>query len=696
MPLAEASLTDKPVGKRDSTPLWTDRDAVEEKFVREKMKRIKVLKKHAEKFYPGIKESIMLYEGKVSITPEKADKRDFEAVMPFAKAFVEAKTSEEIKAMFEYEYTPVKDRKDSWKVELLKDLDNHVARVTKKKAKKHRMVRTKNIHGLSIGRKGYRKVMRWVKERVEGDEDAYVTEYKMRYVPVYDDLFFDVISPFSFAIDPNKSLDDAMDCVHWHIENKDVFKEVYGNDPRLINTDKVKPGIKFTFNESGEFVYSEEVKDEGIVIEEYFNKVLDEWVLIANGVLLTPVKMVKVKQNGVEVEKFMATGLPDDHKELPFFSYHNSPQFVVEAFGAPPNISPDGEATSTAVVLSEEEVFWTKGDPLAMKEIIELDTGFTRAMFRNLKIASEVIIATDKGYKFKNKGWKTGDQAVGMKGKFEVVKVAESTAGDIRNILDYLFMMKVLLIGIDPRNLSSEMKTRTATEAAILRETSMVRLEENIEYNEENGEIRDGMLTFKLEQQYYSKPEVVRITGLESKEELDRFDEIENDEDGVALAGKRHRLIKSKLKIVERKRKTKTGEYKYYLSKSETGVSSFLARPEYIRSSEVDIALTTKRRAGEIRSINVQQSMQLIELFLKMFTLAQPGANGEPPVIDREDLPDLKEELRILKQALGRPETTNDEPSEEDTEQENAMAEYMANRQPLSTKVPPVADVATQ
>lgn len=690
MPLAVGNLTDKSEKNKDSEPLWTDRDPVQERFLQEKMKRIRVLKDHAKKFYPGIRESIMIYEGKVSIEPEKADKRDSNAVMPIAKSFAEAKTAEELKAMNEYEYTPVKDTKDSWKVELLKDVNDHVDRRTKKKSKKHRMVRNKNIHGVSIKRKGYRKQMRWIKERVESDDDARATEYRMRYVPVYDDLFEEIVSPFEFAIDPNKSMDDAMDCVHTHIENPEVFKEIYGNDPRFINVDKVKPGVKFRFNDSGEYVMDELVKNEGIAVEEYFNKVLHEWVVVANGVLLTPVEEKYVDKDGQFVgenegkKMFIATPLEDDHGELPFVSFHNSPTFAIEVFSPPPIISPDGESVSSVNVLNNEEVFWTKGDPLAMKEIIELDTGFTRAMFRNLKIASEVIVATDKGYKFKNKGWKTGDQAVGMKGKFEVVRVAESTAGDIRGLLDYLFLMKVLLIGIDPRNLSSENKTRTATEAAILRETAMVRLEENIEYNEENGELRDGTLTFKLIQQYYSKPETVRITGLESEEELKRFDVIEKDEDGKVFAGQRFRLIKSSLKLNERRKQKKNGEYKYYLTKSETGISSFLARPEYIRASEVDIAVSTRRRAGEIRSINVQQSMELIRLFMELFALAQPGQNGEPPLIDKADLPDMKEELRILKKAMGRPETANEEPDEKDVQQEQVMNEYKAMKQPLS------------
>jgi len=696
MALATARLDTKSKGEGDVKPLWTERDNVQERFLRSKIKRIKVLKQHAEKFYPGIREGRMIYEGKIPSTDEKKDKRDFEHVMPLAKSFVEAKTSEEVKAMNEYEYTPVKSNKDSWKVELIKDVNAHVDRRIKKRAKRHRMTRNKNIDGLSLKRKGYRKTMRWIKERVESDDDARGVVYKRILVPMYDDLFEDMVSPFEFAIDPNKTLDEAMDCVHTHIENPESFKEIYGHDPRFINVDKVKPGAKFTFDNQGNFVLEESIKDDSIVIEEYFNKILDEWVMVANGVLITPVtEEARMKDDkpildseGNEEKVFIANPLPDDHKELPFVSYHNDTQFVIEIFGDPSIVSPDGEAVSSASILEDEEVFWTRGDPLSMRELIQLDTGFTRAMFRNLKISSEVIVATDKGYKFKNKGWKTGDQAVGMKGKFEVVRLAESTAGDIRQMLDYLFTNKVLLIGIDPRNLSQDAKTKTATEAAIMRETSMARLENGIEYNEENGETRDGMITFKLIQQYYSKPEVVRITGLESEEELKRFDEVEEDEDGKALAGKRYRLIPTSLKLKERRKKRKDGTYKYYLSEDETGVNSFLSRPEYVRSSEVDITVSTKRKAGEIRAVNAEQSMRLIELYTRLYELTVPTVEGQPAAIDREDLPDLKEEIKILRSALGRPDEIKDE--EEDTKDEDAVKTYKATRVPLTSIPPPV------
>src|SRR3989339_6131 len=123
------------------TPLWIDRDPVQQAFLMKRMKRITYIKQKSAEHYPEIRESIMLYEGKSTIVDEKKDERTIETVMPIARAFVEAKTAEEVKSMNEYEYTPVKDTADSWKVGLISDVNKHVHRVVKRKSKRHKMIR---------------------------------------------------------------------------------------------------------------------------------------------------------------------------------------------------------------------------------------------------------------------------------------------------------------------------------------------------------------------------------------------------------------------------------------------------------------------------------------------------------------------------------------------------------------------------
>lgn len=663
-------LTSSGIPDQDNLPT-SDWQPSKEKmeFLRKKQKRIRVLLNHRAKFEPGIRESILLYEGK-SIMVSR-DSRDIEVVMPLAADFVEAKTSSEVRVMNKYEYATQEGSTSTWRTEIMKQLNNHVQRKIKLRGKRSELVRMKNMAGNSIVRIGYRKIMREIKERKPGDEDAYNTQWEKVKVPMYDDLFAQVVSPLNFAVDPNaKTMDDAMDCYHSHTENWESFFDIYANDPRIDKEalKAVRPGAKFKFNDQGQFVYDSSVADEGVQIEEYFCKPLDEWVMIANGVLLTDIDQP----------------LPDDHKELPFAAFQNSPMFLVSIAATAGLVS--SKDVSDIEQVYAEEGFWRKGDPLVIKDLIDLNTGFARAMFRNAKLASENIIATAEGYRFnENTNWRSGDQAEGMMGKFQKESLANSTMGDIMPVLTYLFEQMVLRVGTDPRNLS-EGKQKTATEAAIMTENAAARLEEGLIFNEENNETRLGMLVTKCAEQYYSKPEVVRLTGLEDEKQLEKFDEVvRSPNTDMPLYGKRLRRIKSDTKYKETKKKGKDGSYKYYLTRSEEGAQSFLARPEYIRSSDVDIIVSTTRNVSQIKAVEIEQNMRLIELFVQLYGLTVPSVQGQPPVLTKEDLPPIKDIVQDLMKLMGKKVINqNEEESTAEENQEKAILNQLMNSQGIS------------
>ena len=671
-------LTNKAIPDQEKTPVsdWKPTDE-EMEFLRKKSKRISVLLNHRAKYEPGIRESIMLYEGKSLIASK--DSRDFEVVMPIARQFVETKTSEEVRAMNTYEYSTHEGSSSAWRTDIMKQLSNHVQRRTKLRAKRPELLRMKNIAGNSILRIGYRKIMRQIKERKEGDEDALNVKWEKVTVPMYDDLFIQVVSPLSFAVDPNaKTMDDAMDCYQSHMENWEDFHDVYGNDPRFRNVKAVSPGAKFKFNDLGEFVYDCSVREDGVEIEEYFCKPLDQWVLVANGVLLTDPDQP----------------LPDDHKELPFVCYQNLPLFLV-SLASQAGLVQSKDVSEVEQVFAEEG-FWRKGDPLAIKDLIDLNTGFSRAMFRNAKLASQTITATAEGYKFnENRNWRDGDQAEGMMNKFQNVPMATGTMGNIMPILEYLFEQMVLSVGADPRNIADG-KQKTATESAIMRENAAKRLEEGIIYNEENAEVRLGTLITKDSEQYYSIPETVRLTGTEDEKALEKFDEVvKSPNTGKPLYGKRIRRIKSDVKYKETKKKV-GNDYKYYLTATETGANSFLARPYYIRSGDVDVIVSTTRNVTQIRAVEIQQNKEAIQLFLEMAALAVPGPDGSPPIINKDDLPDIKslieDYLKLLGKKVASKTKTEDEAAEE--EQDVVISQLM-NSKGISDMSPPMSTVAS-
>ena len=479
--------------------------------------RIQEMLNHRSPYVPMIKRAILNYEGIARENPE--DPRDEVIIWPIARTFVEAKTAEEAKAMPDYVFSAMEDKADAWKVELLKDVNEYVKRRVNMKNIKHQMLRQKNLTGVGIARLGYRRIMGKRKIRVPSDDDAVALKWKEREVPVYDDIFMDVVPTLDFAVDPNAtSMKDAMDCVHFHAENFDVFLEAYGNDPRFKNIEKVQPGKGFQFNADGTITPINTDGRNMVGIWEYFNKIRDEWVIYANGVQITP-------------DDFP---LPDDHKMLPFVSYHNQPSFVTVyvnyqfAGQRSPNT---GREIGYQQSIASHESFWTKGDPEIMRDLIELYTGFTRALARNAKLSGETIVATAGNFRFAEKNWRTGDQAVGAMGKFEIKPLAQNITTNWEYMLNQMYTAMVQVTGIDPRNLAEDRPQKTATEASIMRETAMKRLQQNIDQNAEVNEVRLGEIIHKLVQQYYTKPHIVRLTGYEDKEQLKDFDSVEIDPD---------------------------------------------------------------------------------------------------------------------------------------------------------------------
>ncbi len=698
--LAEISIADSGISSQkrheNPEPKWVERNKYEEEFLKVKAKRINVLWEAAKVPHQNIRESIALVEGLSTIKSESVINQVTE-VMPIARAFVESRVSEEIKVTTSYTFTPKKDARKEIFAKMIADMDKHVKRVTNYKANKHSLIRAKVIMGVSIKRKGYRIVNSWEKIPVAFNENNIPVSWELKKVPEYDDLFEEIISPLNFAPSPECStLRDAEDCVLRYIISKEKFDVEYGNDPRWINTEYVVPGARFAFSDSGEYQFHSAVQNNGIYMEEYFHKILNEWVVIAGGVLISPVFRAK---NFKGEEDTYGFPLPDLHRQLPFIVQYNSASFITEAMTRVFTDSADEEINKVIDNITGKETFWRKGDPLIIKELIALETGLTQAMFRNAKLASQLIIATERGYKFKSKKWKSGDQAVGMKGKYEVTSLGQTQQGQIQPLLDLLFQMKVLAIGLDPRNISQDNKTKSATEAAIIQETSMRRLNENIQFNIQEAELRDAEMTLKLIPQYYSTAEVVRLTGTEEAREVEKMyhdvtyiDQSITKEDGsqelkqIPVIGKRYRSIPSHMALKEVKN-SKTG--KYQLSQSKTGTHSFLIRPEYINILDVDIELTTENKLGEIQAVTKQQSTELVNLFLSLYQATVPTPDGSPSALSKDDLPPMKDIIKRLMVAydLGvewaQQKVIN---PDESSQQAKAMKEYMQNRKAIDTK----------
>lgn len=627
-----------------------------------------------------IKEGFVLYEGKSSVVDNGVRKEV--PAMPMGRIFVEAKVAVINRSMGGTELVAKNSRGNvqDKRIRPLQELINHVVEVTGWKRKRMEAVRTCCIGGVYIGRVGYRKVMREIKEAVEVDSDNEGHKFDKKFVPVYDDLFLEEIPPSQFGIDENATtIEEANYCGCWTELTYDEFLERFGNDKRWSNVESVIPGVRFYFNSSGEYVRKDSVRNNGVIIEEGFHKILDQWVIVANGVLLSPVD----------------NPLPDEHKELPFFCYQNQPGFAcsIDEYSRE-------DAADTTLSISTKRSFWTKGDPVIIKPMIDAQTGFLLSIVKSADLSSKIIVATDEGYVFKSKKWVHGDQAVGMKGHWEPVQFGNSNLPMLEAVNSYLMDIQIMSLGIDPRQISSETRSNSATEAALREETLLKRIGEWIEFNLEN-EKRLSMLLGKSAQQYYSKPEIVNITGY-TEEDLEDFDEII---DGVVDGrneryGKRFRRVSSSKKLVEKQGK----DGKIYLSESEDGTNDFLARPETIRASNVIYTVKTNIEAGQLKAFQIAQKEKAIELLMSSLQLTSAGPNGEPALIDREKLPDITElfssYMKLLGEEIGKDEGGGEEPdivekANEQIERDMIMSQQKSLSVPTAP-VPLAQNVATQ
>ena len=294
---------------------------------------------------------LLLYDGKM----KDYDTGEMRVVSPLGRAFVETKTSEEVKSMNGYTFRPGKKASDEWMVGIVTDVDEHVKRVTQQGTKKVQAIRMKNIVGTSILRVGYRKIMRTVKDPTKVDDDNNIIEWQERKVPVYDDVFTDIVSPFNFLVDSlAKTMDDAMWCAHYYEMHIEQFKEMYCDNKLYKNTEHVHGGVSGRFSFDGKFAngaHRSMTPYRGrVMIVEVWHKVRYEYVVLANGV------------------EIYAGPLPDNHGELPFVSYHNLPCFSRKTGRDIVARSDDGSDTTSKEGVVADEVFWTIGDCIPRSE----------------------------------------------------------------------------------------------------------------------------------------------------------------------------------------------------------------------------------------------------------------------------------------------------------------------------------------
>lgn len=597
-------------------------------------KRVTAMQNKKDKYMGRKRAALMLYDG-ISRMDGNVDTQltKEEVVAPIARAFVDAKTAEEVKAYSDIVFYPVDDENDAWKAELLSETVEHVRRVTKARANRQELIRMKNIIGVSAKWKSYRSTTVKMNVAKVIDDKGTSIEWEEMDVPGEDEIFEDIIDPINeLLVDPSatadldKMLDFAIYFQLHHEEAAEIFgHEIYDFDGVDAGPDGMVEGIMYFKKPSSRpdmlCIYAWPSNNYG-----------------AKGMVPGHVKEVYYG------------GLPDEHKKLPLVAYFNIPTFTSGFFNEIAR-SNSGEAAPSSMTVTAKQEFWAyAGDPEIIMDLIDLRTAFGRSLYKACDLAGRSLVLTKGEFRIDTSiDWQHGDEIPGGMGKVDTKTFGVANLGAFQATLDDVFNLMILGTGTDPRNLT-DTKQKTLGETIAQRETMMTRLDAIIDFNQEHAEVRDGFITHSLVQQYYTKMKVVRLTGVESPEELNRFDETEGEHPrtGQPLVGKSFRRIRTSKPIKELKAKKSRR-----LKKDDTGKYSFLARPEYIRTSTMDVVPITKRKAGELAALKGQQLADAIDKYIALapLTVAQPGQSK--PAISPESLPPVDELLKEYWKSIG-------------------------------------------
>jgi hypothetical protein len=362
------------------------------------------------------------------------------------------------------------------------------------------------IYGTAIGEEYYRQDRTFRKEMQDFDlENFKPTKWNEKEGTDFDDCYFEAIPIWNFYVDPRAtSLDTAADCLKRVVMSEDDFLFRYKKYP---NSKKVKGGGP-AIADAKWFDPIESLGDNEVECWHYYHHHKDLYLVIANGVLLTP-------HNNPN---------PYKHKKFPF-------------------------VRGVDVMLPHS--FYGMGEPRVTRDLedeldtirnMRLDTAHLNIhqMFLvddRLELDDDDFIARPHGAIKGPPGSIVPIETRPIKP--EAYKEEELLKDDI-----------IRATGIDPRLQALGGKGDTATEVAILKEASLKRVRLKLRMLERISLSRIARLRIANIQQFYSLPKITQVIGeggeIENRETYKSYGAFDNN---------------GKYKVLEAKPKDVTGMY---------------------------------------------------------------------------------------------------------------------------------------
>lgn len=335
------------------------------------------------------------------------------------------------------------------------------------------------VYGLAIGEEYWRQDFVEQKEIEDFDLETFKPKsWKMKEKIEFDDAYFESIPIWSFYWDPmGDSLKNCKDVCKRLVMPLEDFQKKYKKFPK---SKKVSAGGD-TFRPEW-FKPVGNLDDLEVEVLHYYNKVKDLYLILANGILLTDAD----------------NPIPYKHKDFPF-------------------------VRSVDIMLAHS--FVGMGEPKVMKCLQE-----ERDTLRNMRLDT-THLNIQKQYIVDDRLELDDEDLVAkphgiIRGPIDSISVIPQQPMGAEAFREEEFINDDIIkaTGIDIRMQGVEGRADTATEVAILKESSLKRIRLKLKLLEKMALYRLARLRLANVQQFYSIPKVVEIIGEGGKiEETDTF-----------------------------------------------------------------------------------------------------------------------------------------------------------------------------
>lgn len=533
--------------------------------------------------------------------------------IPLSHMITESALAEEIDAFPDIEID-TQEEDDKLKIPILNACKKYALNRTKWEKVKMKALRLRRIYGFSVVRISYVRETRIVHERIplKNDDGLLSVGFREAVDHPYDDIKIEVIEdPYRFYVDDMAlDIDDAVDCALITEMSWQVFQKTFQHDKRFKNINFVKPGAYYAMHYgSGKWVYPDngEINErKKVKVMEYWNEVTDEYVVIANGIIIRQDHLV------------------DDHKRLPFAVMH---------------------------MYRRPKSFCSKGVPKLIESIEAAYNALISAELQATKLAFPIITTSeDSGIDPKAVAHYPGVVFDGAMDKMKLEKLG-SVPAEAYQLKAKLEELLIWVTGVNYQNVFGDQSSRVGIEA-LKKESMLSRINLNLRENEVDFVVRIGNLLIQDIMQYYKTP---KVRALVSPEERKSLQGKSLKKDGRELIyGPGENGQKEVKGIIEYRKimvdgfsiKETTSEGIFTLKNLGSGNSgAILARPEYIRTKfDVDVRAVRPSAMGSSKEAKKLMLMEIANHALTVNGSSPP----DKPVYDMSEFAKLIAEINDL------------------------------------------------